>query len=101
MANKDELAKREKLLEVVNYLMNLWKKDTRDAESRILVITHDSKNAELLEKWLNNEFANANMATSIYPERNQFVNDLAIKMFFYNPSLSSKRGNCQLRNRLT
>ena len=94
LVNAKELSKQEKLLEVANDLMDLWVQDTRDAESRILVITHDSEDAKLVENWLNNEFDFApNMATSIYADLSQFQIDLAIKMFFYSPPLSNEKGN--------
>ena len=95
LVNARELSKQEKLLEVANDLMDLWVQDTRDAESRILVITNDSEDAKLVENWINNEFDFApHMATSIYADLNQFQIDLAIKMFFYTPPPSKERGNC-------
>jgi len=44
--------KRTKLLDVANELMDLWIEDTRDAESRILVIANDAQDAQLLEDWI-------------------------------------------------
>ena len=54
--NTKEFHKREKLLEVANDLMELWIEDTRDAESRVLVITNDIQDVKKLENWINNEF---------------------------------------------
>ena len=101
LVNVGEMNKKENLLEVANDMMDLWIQDTGDAESRILVITHDSEEAKLVENWLNNEFDFApNMATSIYAGLSQFEIDLALKMFFYSPPPSNKPGNCCIRFKL-
>ena len=92
--NAKEPNNREKLLEVANDLMELWMQDTRDAESRILVITHDSEDAQSVEDWINNEFEFApHMATSIHADQNQFSMDLAVKMFFYSPPPPKETGS--------
>ena len=78
--------KRTKLLDVANELMDLWIEDTRDAESRILVIANDAQDAQLLEDWINNDFDFApHMATCIHGDLDPFKIDLAVKMFFYSP----------------
>ena len=75
--------------------MDFWMQDTRDAESRILVITHNSEDAQSVQDWINNEFDFAPlMATSIYADLNQFQMDLALKMFFYSPPLAKESGEC-------
>lgn len=84
--NTKEFHKREKLLEVANDLMELWIEDTRDAESRVLVITNDIQDVKKLENWINNEFDFApHMATALYSGLDKFKMDLATKMFFYSP----------------
>ena len=94
LSNTKEVDKRDKLLEVANDLMDLWIQDTRDAESRILVITHNTEDVQLVEGWINNEFDFApHMATSIHADLAQFHVDLAIKMFFYNPPIPKETGN--------
>ena len=78
--------KRSKLLDVANELMDLWIEDTRDAESRILVIAHDAQDAQLLQDWINNDFDFApHMATCIHDNLDPFKIDLSLKMFYYNP----------------
>ena len=73
--------------------MELWMQDTRDAESRVLVITHNSEDAQSVQDWINNEFDFAPlMATCIHADLNQFQMDLAVKMFFYNPPLAQEVG---------
>ena len=93
MTNTKGVSKRENLLEVANDLMDLWMQDTRDAESRILVITNKNDDAQSVQDWINNEFDFAPlMATSIYGDLNQFQMDLALKMFFYSPPFSRETG---------
>ena len=66
--------------------MDLWIEDTRDAESRILVIVRDAQDAQLLQDCINNDFDFApNMATWIHDELDPFRIDLAVKMFYYSP----------------
>ena len=83
--------KRTKLLDVANELMDLWIEDTRDAESRILVIAHDAQDAQLLQDWINNDFDFApHMATCIHDNLDPFKIDLSLKMFYYNPPPPTK-----------
>ena len=63
--------------------------------TKVLVITHNSEDAQSVQDWINNEFDFAPlMATSIYADLNQFQMDLALKMFFYSPPLTKESGEC-------
>ena len=73
--------------EIAHSLINLWVGDTRDAESRILILVHDNETVRIVEKWLNNEFdlIAPNMATSLHDKMSPFQTDLSIKLFFFSP----------------
>ena len=92
-ANGTQHDKRTKLLDVANELMDLWIEDTKDAESRILVIARDAQDAQLLQDCINNDFDFApHMATCIHDELDPFRIDLAVKMFYYSPPPPKENG---------